>query len=36
MIYCTMSINLVLGLIFTTYYNKQISNSTDRNIKFKT
>ena len=31
-----MSINLVPGLIFMTYYNKQISNSTDRNIKFKT
>ena len=28
-----MSINLVLGLIFTTYYNEQISNLTDRNIK---
>ena len=31
-----MSINLVLGLIFTTHYNKQISNLTDRNIRFKT
>ena len=31
-----MSIDLALRLIFTTCHNEQISNSTDRNIKFKT
>ena len=34
--YCTMSIKLVLGLIFTTCHNERISNSTDKDIRFKT
>ena len=31
-----MPIILVPKLIFTTYHNEQISNSTDRNVKVKT
>ena len=31
-----MSKNLVLGLIFTTCHNERISNSTGKNIEFRT
>ena len=34
--YCTTTINLVLGLIFTICHDKWISNPVDRNIRFKT
>ena len=31
-----MSINLVLGLIFTICHDERIKNPVDRSIKFKT
>ena len=35
MMYCTTSINLVLGLIFTIYYNEQTSNPFYEKLNLK-